>query len=107
MVRRLHELESDQARQIAMQQWPEPSPPSARAPRPRSEREQLLAEIATLMRVGVRLEVRLLGLPLVAQELEVTREALGQLEPLLEALTKAISRALMHKDNSDETLANP
>lgn len=108
LVRQLRELGSDAARGALIHQWPETlSVEVARRTRPRSERELLLADVATLMRAGVRLEVRLLGRPIAVDGAEVTREALADLAPLLETLGAAIARSLTLQDQVDATLAQP
>lgn len=101
MVRRLRELDSDEARQSLMNDWPESAPPSLKKARPKSEHEHLLDDVATLMRIGVRLEVRLLDTPLDAG---ATRESLEELAALLDALGKTIKRALALGDKANATL---
>jgi len=108
LVRRLRELDSDAGRGALMNQWPEPASVEAvESSRPRSDREQLLADVAALMRVGVRLEVRLLDLPIRIDGAEIAREALGQAAALLDTLGAAIARALTLQDQADATLAQP
>lgn len=102
LVRRLGEQVSDQARDALMDEWPEAIPSSITKTRPRSEREQLLVDVAVLMRVGVRLEVRLLE---GASQAAVVREALTNLAALVDTLGKAIKRALALQDKVDATLA--
>ncbi len=106
LVRRLCELDSDQARDALMDAWPESTatPTTAKA-RPRSEREQLLADVTTLMRVGVRLEVRLLASPVDNKRAGVVREALTELVALVDTLGKALQHALATQDKVDATLA--
>ena len=105
LVRRLRELCSDEARDRLMASWPESAPAPVKKPRPRSGREQLLADVAILMRIGVRLEVRLLEVPIDVAGAEVLREALGDLGALLDTLGNAIRRALALQDKVDATLA--
>ena len=105
LVRQLCELDSNQARDTLMETWPESTPtPTAKA-RPRSEREQLLADVTTLKRVGVRLEVRLLASPVDTSQTGVVREALTELGALLNTLGKALQHALAAQDKVDATLA--
>ncbi len=84
LVRRLGELDSDQARDALMDRWPETQATSMTKTRPRSECEQVLAEAAVLMRVGVRLEVRLLAASIDASQPGVVREALTRLAELVD-----------------------
>jgi ParB-like chromosome segregation protein Spo0J len=94
LVRRLGELDSDQAREALMDGWSETQASSMTKTRPRSESEQVLAEAAVLMRVGVRLEVRLLDASIDASRPGVVREALTRLAALVDTLGKALQRAL-------------
>jgi ParB-like chromosome segregation protein Spo0J len=105
LVRRLCELDSDQARELLMDGWPESTTTSIAKTRPRSEREQLLADVTTLMRVGVRLEVRLLNAAVDTSQTGVVREALTELAALVDTLGKALQRALAAQDKVDATLA--
>lgn len=106
LVRRLCELDSDQARDALMDAWPESTAtPTTAKTRPRSEREQLLADVTTLMRVGVRLEVRLLDAPVDTSQTGVVREALTELVALVDTLGKALQHALAAQDKVDATLA--
>ncbi|MCP5041660.1 MAG: ParB N-terminal domain-containing protein [bacterium] len=110
LVRRLRELDSDEQRARRMTQWPEPSASTASGAgraRPRSDSELLLADVSTLMRVAVRLEVRLLERPIRVDGPEIVREALGDLAALLDTLEMAIARALALQDKVDATLAQP
>lgn len=110
LVRRLRELDSDEARRQQLSAWPASraaGATSAGRRRPRSDHEQLLADVATLMRVGVRLEVRLLDMPVDVGGGEVAREALAELGALLSTLARAITRALTIQDKVDATLAQP
>jgi ParB-like chromosome segregation protein Spo0J len=107
LVQQLGQLDSDQARQALIKQWPEASPATTQGPRPRSDVEHLLADVATLMRVGVRLEVRLLDMALPTQDSDVARQALVQLAALLDPLGRAIARSLKQQDRIDATLAIP
>jgi ParB-like chromosome segregation protein Spo0J len=105
LVRRLCELDSDQARDALMDGWPESTAAPMAKTRPRSEREQLLADVTTLMRIGVRLEVRLLDAPVDTSQTGVLREALTELAALVDTLGKALQRALAAQDKVDATLA--
>lgn len=108
LVRQLRQFDSDEARRSLMIEWPEPAAAaSTAAARPASEREQLLADVATLMRIGVRLEVRLLARPIAVDGVEIVGEALGQLAALLDTLGLAITRALSLQEKLDATLAKP
>jgi len=109
LVRRLREQPSDEARRALLSDWPTVAQPAASSSRdrPRSEREQLLADVTTLERVGVRLEVRLLEMPLQTESTESLRRALGELDELLETLGKAVKRALAQQEKGDATLAQP
>jgi ParB-like chromosome segregation protein Spo0J len=107
LVQQLHELASDDARELRMNEWPEANPSPCHHARPRSDRDQLLADIATLMRVGVRLEVRLLDMPIQVEGVDVAREALAGLAALLDTLRQAITRAQALQSEADATLAQP
>jgi len=111
LVRQLRDQDGDAARVALMQRWPEGTRADDDAkPRPRSELELLMADVATLTRVGVRLEVRLLGAPIRIEGAEAAREALGHLAGLLATLGQAIGRALalQHKlEEMDATLVHP
>jgi ParB-like chromosome segregation protein Spo0J len=108
MVRQLREVDSDEARAHAIAQWPDAcastSSDAGRA-RPRTEGEQLLADVAALMRQAVRVEVHLLETPVRVDGPEVVRQALGDLAALLATLEAAIARALALQDKADATLA--
>ena len=111
LVDELRALDGDGARQLAMQRWPEGRcGADTRSPaRHRSEGEQLIADVATLMRVGVRLEVRLLDSPLAALSAdgaEHARRALGELSMLLGTLRSAVARAVELGQKADATLAH-
>lgn len=109
LARQLRELDSDEARALQIAQWPEAgartSSDAGRA-RARSEAEQLLADVAVLMRVAVRVEVHLLETPVRVDGPEVVRQALGNLAALLATLEVAIARALALQDKANaSTLA--
>jgi ParB-like chromosome segregation protein Spo0J len=106
LVRRLRELDSDRARDALMNEWPKATPSPAKARSPRSSLEQLLADVAILMRAGVRLEVCLLEATVDLEEAIVAREALAELASLLVTVGGAIRRALTVSEKMDETLAN-
>ena len=110
LVRQLRGFDSDEERAIAIARWPEGLPDTTsddgRA-RPRTQGEQVLADVAALMRLAVRVEVHLLETPLGTDGPEVVREALGDLVPLLGTLETAISRALALQDKSNAALAEP
>jgi ParB-like chromosome segregation protein Spo0J len=116
LVRRLRQEESDEARAALLEgyveargHWPEVDVAKPHV-RPRSEAEQLMADVATLMRVGVRVEVRLLDAPVCVEGAEAAREALAELSALLATLGMAIGRALklqLQVERMDETLAHP
>jgi ParB-like chromosome segregation protein Spo0J len=115
LVRRLCELDDDAQRAHAMERWPEasPAPSDVSRTRTRSDAETLMADIATLQRVGVRVEVRLLASPLSVlgpDAASSARHALGELTSLLGSLDRAITRALAlpeRLDDTDATLAHP
>jgi ParB-like chromosome segregation protein Spo0J len=102
MVRRLDEQHSDQTRDALIDAWPETTPASVAKARPRSECDKLLADVATLKRVGVRLEVRLLE---GVSHTIVVREALTELAALVNTLGNTITRALELREKIDATLA--
>jgi len=107
LARRLRELDSDEARDALIQRWPEEMAVAVvKQARPRSEREQLLADVAILMRVGVRLEVRLLDRPVDGESSGVVRDTLVDLRALLATLGGAIERAVALQDKVDATLAD-
>lgn len=104
MVRALRELDSDQARAQQLAQWPEaaasgPSGEAGRA-RPRSAAERLLADVAALIRLAVRVEVQLLETPIQVDGPALVREALGELAALLTTLEAALARALALQDQT-------
>lgn len=114
LVRRLGELGGESERQQAMESWPAAAPdkpetgrpPESAFRRPRSEAEQLMSDVATLMRVGVRLEVQLLASPL-ASNGAAERQALTELAALLRVLDGVIARAIATQEKlEDATLAN-
>jgi ParB-like chromosome segregation protein Spo0J len=108
LVRDLLELDSDKARELAITRWPtvRPSSDCGRG-RPRSASEQLLADVAALMRLAVRVEVHLLETPIRVDGPDVVREALGDLVPLLGTLATAAGRALALQDKANAPLAQP
>jgi ParB-like chromosome segregation protein Spo0J len=108
MVRRLREHDSDEARALQLAQWPNASAVTisdAGRTRPRSEAEQLLTDVAALMRIALRVEIHLLETPIRVDGPEVIREALGELAVLLSTLDRAITRALALQDKADAALA--
>ena len=110
LVRQLRELDSDEQRALQITQWPETcanTNSDAGRTRARSEGEQLLADVAMLIRLAVRLEVHLLETPIRVDGPEVVREALGNLAALLGTLETAIARSLALQDKADATLAQP
>jgi hypothetical protein len=116
LVRRLREESSDEGRAALLDGYAEARAPwpgvDAAKPggRPRSEIEQLMADVATLMRVGVRVEVRLLDAPVCVEGAESARHALDELSALLATLAMAIGRALRLRqqvEKMDATLAHP
>lgn len=110
LVRQLRELDSDEERALQIAHWPErranPTSAAGRA-RPRSESEQLLADVAALMRLGVRVQVHLLETPVRVDHPELVQQALVDLAALLGSLEAAIARALTLQDKADATLAQP
>jgi len=107
LVRRLRELDSDEARDAFLSALPAGIAPSARTEaQPRSEREQLHADIAILMRVGVRLEVRLLEMPVALDSSPLVHDALSALDALLATLRRALGRAAQMQDKLDATVAD-
>ncbi len=106
LVRRVRELDSAEARVQLIENWPESEPTKRRnKARSLSESEQLLADLSILMRVGVRLEVRLLDVPVDVRDNQVIREGLKELAALLDTLQKALKRALALQEKLDATLA--
>jgi ParB-like chromosome segregation protein Spo0J len=97
LVRRLRELDSDRAREALMNEWPK-APSATKARRPRSSLEQLLADVAILMRAGVRLEVCLLEAAVDLEHAVVAREAIAELALLLDKMGAAIRRALVSSE---------
>jgi ParB-like chromosome segregation protein Spo0J len=102
MVAELVQADSAQDWSLRLARWAEgtgtsPGAPRAGARRTPSEAEALSADVATLRRVGARLEARLLARPLTALgsgATEVVRHALEQLLPVLDVLSRAVARAL-------------
>jgi hypothetical protein len=110
LVQKLRALGSDEARALAITQWPEAlagTTSETGRTRSRAEGEQLLADVAALMRLAVRVEVHLLETPIRVDGPEVVRQALGDLAALLGTLEAAIARALVLQDKADATLAQP
>lgn len=108
LVRQLCALESNEARTHAIARWPEACATAtgdAGRTRPRSEREQLLADMAALTRLAVRVEVHLLEKPIDVEGSAVVRQALGELAAVLTPLEAAITRALALQDKADAQLA--
>jgi ParB/RepB/Spo0J family partition protein len=107
LVHKLCELKSDEARRECMVHWPEEvsAPQSRRAPP--SDSEQLRADIAKLMQLGVRLQVRLYEMRLPEQGADVVYEALVELVGMLDALRTVVARALAYKEPIDATLEKP
>lgn len=107
LVKKLRELESDEARAHRMAHWPDevhrPDPRRA----PRSDSEQLRADIAKLMQLGVRIEVRLYEMRLPEKGADVVYEALSELVGMLDALSTVVARALAYKEMIDATLDQP
>jgi hypothetical protein len=111
LARQLRVLHSDEARALAIARWPEAGPRSccdSGCARPRrSESEQLLADVAALTRLAVRVEVHLLETPVRVEGPELLRQALVDLASLLSTLERAIGRALALQDRANATLAQP
>jgi ParB-like chromosome segregation protein Spo0J len=106
LVRQLRALDGDEARALAISCWPDAcTPPATARARPRSEGEQLLADVAALVRIAVRIEVRLLETPIRVDGPDVVRKALGDLSTLLATLDGAIARALALQDKAHAKLA--
>jgi ParB/RepB/Spo0J family partition protein len=97
LVAELRERPDDAARAawIAQQLDPAPVPPGPRPRRaPRSEADGMVTDIATLLRVGSRLQARLLGTPLGAlgaPATELVLDGLGALAPVLAALARTVA----------------
>lgn len=77
------------------------SAPAAPAPRParvpRGDADGMMTDIATLLRVGARLQARLLGMPLGAlgaPATELVLDGLGALAPVLTALARTVATVL-------------
>jgi ParB/RepB/Spo0J family partition protein len=97
LIAELRELPDDTARAAWLAQHGD-APPAARAPRPprppRAAADGMVADIATLVRVGARLQARLLGAPLGALGAPATAlvlDGLGALAPVLGALTRTVA----------------
>jgi ParB-like chromosome segregation protein Spo0J len=107
LVRQLRVLDSDAARAHAIERWPEDgttTAPSGRT-RPRTAGEYLLADVAALMRLCVRIEVYLLQTPLGPDCPGVMRQTLSDLAALLCTLNAALGRALTPKGKAHAELA--
>jgi len=88
-------------------------PPPRAAPHPtrreRTAAEWMMSDVASLTRVGARLEARLLSQPLLAfgpRVAEVASDALSSLVPVLHALLRTITY-VTGKDPHDAPLAHP
>jgi ParB/RepB/Spo0J family partition protein len=105
LVQKLRELKSDQARRLFLEQEADALPNTrSSTAAPRSDGERLRADIAKLMQLGVRLEVRLCEMRLPEKGADVIYEALAELLGMLLALTPAVRRALATKERIDATL---
>lgn len=72
-----------------------PAPRSARMPR--SDTDGMMTDVATLLRVGARLQARLLGTPLGAlgaPATELVLDGLGALAPVLRSLARTVATVL-------------
>ena len=100
LVAELRELPDDAARTAWIAQRLEAVPAaldSRRTRTPRSEADAVVTDIATLLRVGARLQARLLGTPLGAlgaPATELVLDGLGTLAPVLTALTRTAATML-------------
>jgi ParB/RepB/Spo0J family partition protein len=101
LVAELRERPDDAARAAWLTQRleaPVPDPSGGRTTRtPRSEADGMVTDIATLLRVGTRLQARLLGTPLGAlgaPATEVVVDGLGALAPVLTALARTIATVI-------------
>ena len=100
LVAELRELPDDAARTAWIAQRLEAVPAaldSRRTRTPRSEADAVVTDIATLLRVGARLQARLLGTPLGALGVPATElvlDGLGTLAPVLTALTRTAATML-------------
>jgi len=100
LVAELRELPDDAARAawIAQRLEAAPAPLDPRRTRtPRSEADAMVIDIATLLRVGARLQARLLGTPLGAlgaPATELVLDGLGTLAPMLTALTRTVTTVM-------------
>jgi len=100
LVAELRELPDDAARAawIAQRLEAAPDPLDPRRTRtPRSEADAVVTDIATLLRVGARLQARLLGTPLGALGVPATElvlDGLGTLAPVLTALTRTVATVM-------------
>ena len=111
LVRCLRALGSDEERELALQRGSLEGVVTSRRPvcaRPRSEGEQLMADVATLLRVGVRVEIRLLDCPLAGLGADGSAHvtaALTELGTLLGSLERAIARAVHTQGKVDARCA--
>jgi ParB/RepB/Spo0J family partition protein len=100
LVAELREQPDDAARTawIAQRLEAAPAPLDPRRTRtPRSEADAMVTDIATLLRVGARLQARLLGTPLGAlgaPATELVLDGLGTLAPVLTALARTVATVL-------------
>jgi ParB/RepB/Spo0J family partition protein len=90
--------DADRAAWLAQRLEAAPAPLEPRPTRaPRSEADWMVTDIATLLRVGARLQARLLGTPLGAlgaPATELVLEGLGALAPVLTALARTVATVL-------------
>ncbi|HEV7884876.1 MAG TPA: ParB N-terminal domain-containing protein [Solirubrobacteraceae bacterium] len=100
LVAELRERSDDAARAawIAHRLDAAPAPLEPRPTRaPRSEADAMVTDIATLLRVGARLQARLLGTPfgaLGAPATELVLDGLGALAPVLTALARTVATVI-------------
>lgn len=101
LVVELRERPDDAARAAWLTQRleaPAPDPSGGRTTRaPRSEADGMVTDIATLLRVGTRLQARLRGTPLGAlgaPATEVVLDGLGAVAPVLTALARTIATVI-------------
>jgi len=99
LVAELREQPDDDARTAWIAQRLEATPPlnPRRTRTPRGEADALVTDIATLLRVGARLQARLLGTPLGAlgaPTTEIVLDGLGTLAPVLTALGQTVATVM-------------
>ena len=101
LVAELRERPDDAARAAWLAQRleaPAPDPSGSRTRgAPRSEADGMVTDIATLLRVGTRLQARLLGTPLGAlgaSATEIVLDGLGAVAPLLTTLAQTIAMVI-------------